>query len=140
MHPIKTNPPIKHGMGDPEAVAKLLYSPQVKEIFTDDVKDEEKTVRTVRDQGIGQDGMCAPAASAPDPGDSDSFTDGTAVEKIEDIAFITGKRDAASIAPAVRAGLQSGVEILYLALIKAGCRTFYKNQLASKDVLSYHSS
>ena len=84
--------------------------------------------------------MCAPAASAPDPGDSDSFTDGTAVEKIEDIAFITGKRDTAFIAPAVRAGLQSRVEILYLTLIKAGCRTFYKNQLASKDVLSYHSS
>ena len=140
MLPIKADPPVKHGMGDPEAAAKLLHSPQVKEIFTDDAKDEEKTVGTVGDQGIGQDGMCAPAASAPDPGDADSLTDGTSVEKIEDIAFITGERYTASTTPAVRAGLQPGSEILYLALIKAGCRTFYKNQLASKDVLSYHSS
>lgn len=140
MLPIKANPPVKHGMGDPEAAAKILHSPQAEEIFTDDAKDEEKTVGTVGDQGIGQDGMGAPAASAPDPGDTDSFTDGTAIEKIEDVALITGERDTASTTPAIRAGLQSGSEIRYLALIKAGCRTFYKNQLASKDVLSYHSS
>ena len=140
MLPIKADPPVKHGMGDPKAAAKILHSPQVKEIFTDDAKDEEKAVGTVGDQGIGQDGMGTPAASAPDPGDTDSLTDRTAVEKIDDIAFITGERDTASTTPAVRTGLQFGPEICFLALVEAGCRTFYKNQLASKDVLSYHSN
>ena len=57
-----------------------------------------------------------------------------------DIAFITGERDAVPATPVVCSGLQLGsVILLYQALIELGCRTFYKNQLASKDVLSYHS-
>jgi hypothetical protein len=62
------------------------------------------------------------------------------IKEVKDIAFITGVRDTVSPAPTVRTGLQFGPEILFLLLIKAGCRAFYKNQLASKDVLSYHSS
>ena len=114
-------------MGDAEADAESFNSLQMEKVFTNDAQYKEKAVGTVGDQGVSQDGMCTPAAPAPDPGNPDRLTDGMAIEKVEDIAFIAGETDAAAPAPTVRAALP-------------GCRTFYTNKLASKDVLSYHSS
>jgi hypothetical protein len=62
------------------------------------------------------------------------------IEKVKDIAFIAGETDAAAPAPAVRTSLHLWPEPFFLDLVEAGCRTFYTNKLASKDVLSYHSS
>ena len=128
----ETEPAVKHGVGDAEADAES--------VFTDDSQYKEKAVGAVGDQGVSQDGMCTPAAPASDPRDPDRLTYGMAVEKVEDIAFIAGETDAAAPAPAVRADLHLRSEPFFLALIETGCRTFYTNKLASKDVLSYHSS
>ena len=37
--PEETDPPVKHGVGDPETGAEFLYSPQMKEVFADDTQD-----------------------------------------------------------------------------------------------------
>lgn len=138
--PVKTDPPVKHGMGNAEAGAEGFNSLQMEEVFTDDAQDKEKAVGAIGNQGVSQDGMCTPAAAASDPGDPDILTCRMTIEKIEDITFITGETDATAPAPAVGTGLQLRHEVFFLSLIEAGCRTFYTNQLASKDVLSYHSS
>jgi hypothetical protein len=136
----ETEPAVKHGVGDAEADAESFNSLQMEKVFTDDSQYKEKAVGAVGDQGVSQDGMCTPAAPASDPRDPDRLTYGMAVEKVEDIAFIAGETDAAAPAPAVRADLHLRSEPFFLALIETGCRTFYTNKLASKDVLSYHSS
>lgn len=136
----ETEPTVKHGVGDAEADAESFNSLQMEKVFTNDAQYKEKAVGTVGDQGVSQDGMCTPAAPASDPGDLDNLTYGMAIEKVEDIAFIAGEMDAAAPAPAVRADLHLWSEPFFLALIETGCRTFYTNKLASKDVLSYHSS
>ena len=46
----ETDPPVKHGMGDPEACAEFFNSPQMKEVFADDTQDKEKAVGTIGDQ------------------------------------------------------------------------------------------
>lgn len=43
-----TNPTIKHGMCDVETEAEFFYSTQVEKVFTNDPKNKEKTVRTIR--------------------------------------------------------------------------------------------
>ena len=93
----------------------------------EDNKDKEKAVGTIGDQRIGQDSVGTSAAPAPDPGDPDSLTDRAAVEKIKDITLITGEAGTTAPAPAVGAGLLLRPESLLLALIEAGCRTFYTN-------------
>ena len=120
----ETEPAVKHGVGDAEADAESFNSLQMEKVFT----------------GVSQDGMCTPAAPAPDPGDPDSLTGRMTIEKVKDIAFIAGETDAAAPAPAVRTSLHLWPEPFFLDLVEAGCRTFYTNKLASKDVLSYHSS
>ena len=125
--PEETDPPVKHGVGDPEACAQLFNSPQVEEVFADDPQDKEKAVGAVGDQGVSQDSVGPLAAPAPDPGNPDSLTNGAAVEKIKDITLITGKADTAAPAPAVGTGFLLRPESLSLSLIEAGCRTFYTN-------------
>ena len=71
--------------------------------------------------------MGTSAAPTPDPGDTDSLTDRAAVEEIKDITLIAGEADTAAPAPAVGAGFLLRPELLLLALIEAGCRTFYTN-------------
>ena len=125
--PEETDPSVKHGVSDPETGAEFLYSPQMKEIFADDTQDKKEAVGAIGDQRIGQDGVGTPAASTPDPGDTDSLTDRAAVEEIKDITLIAGEADTAAPAPAVGAGFLLRPELLLLALIEAGCRTFYTN-------------
>ena len=136
----EADPPVKHGVGDAEADAESFNSLQMEKVFTNDAQYKEKAVGAVGDQGVSQDGMCTPAAPAPDPGDPDSLTGRMTIEKVKDIAFIAGETDAAAPAPTVRAALHLWPEPFFLDLVEAGCRTFYTNKLASKDVLSYHSS
>ena len=71
--------------------------------------------------------MGTSAAPTPDPGDTDSLTDRMVIKKIKDITLITGEAGAAAPAPAVGAGFLLRPELLLLALIEAGCRTFYTN-------------
>ena len=123
----EADPPVKHGVGDPKACAELFNSPQMEEIFADNTQDRKEGVGTIGDQRIGQEGMGTPAAPTPDPGDLDSLTDRAAVEEIKDITLITGEAGAAAPAPAVGAGFLLRPELLLLALIEAGCRTFYTN-------------
>ena len=136
----ETEPAVKHGVGDAEADAESFNSLQMEKVFTNDAQYKEKAVGAVGDQGVSQDGMCTPAAPAPDPGDPDSLTGRMTIEKVKDIAFIAGETDAAASAPAVRTSLHLWPEPFFLDLVETGCRTFYTNKLASKDVLSYHSS
>ena len=119
--PVKTEPPVKHGVGDPETCAEFLYSPQMKEVFANDTQNEEEAVGTIGDQRIGQEGMGTPAAPTPNPGDPDRLAGGMTIEKIKDITLIAGEADTASPAPAVRTCLQFRPEPILLALIEVGC-------------------
>jgi hypothetical protein len=114
-------------VGDAEADAESFNSLQMEKVFTNDAQYKEKAVGAVGDQGVSQDGMCTPAAPAPDPGDPDSLTDRVAVEKIKDITLITGEAGTTAPAPAVGAGFLLGPEFLLLAPKEMGSRTFYTN-------------
>ena len=117
----ETDPPVKHGMGDPEACAEFFNSPQMKEVFADDTQDKKEGVGTIGDQRIGQEGMGTPAAPTSDPGDPDRLAGGMTIEKIKDITLIAGEADTAAPAPAVRTCLQFRPEPILLALIEVGC-------------------
>lgn len=123
----ETDPPVKHGVGDPEACAQLFNSPQMEDVFADDTQNKEKAVGAVGDQGVSQDSMGPPAAPAPDPGNPDSLTNRAAADKIKDITLITGKADTAAPAPAEGAGFLLRLESIRLLLIEAGRRIFYTN-------------
>ena len=81
----ETEPAVKHGVGDAEADAESFNSLQMEKVFTNDAQYKEKAVGAVGDQGVSQDGMCTPAAPAPDPGDPDSLTGRMTIEKVKDI-------------------------------------------------------
>ena len=104
-------------------VQKPLHSPQVENVFTDDAQDKEKAVGAV---GLvsHSEWHCTLEAPAPASGDPNRLTDRMTIEKIEDTAFITDETDVTIPASAVGTGLQFRTETFFLALIRAGCRTF----------------
>lgn len=123
----KAEPPVEHGVRDPEADTELFHSPKPEQVFTDDTQDEKETIGSIGDEEISQDGMGVFAAPASDPGDPDRFTAGDAVNKVNEITFITGEAVAAAPASAEGTGFYFRSEKRFLTLIEVGCRIFYTN-------------
>ena len=114
----KGNPFEKLVLGDSISFAELLNGGKSCKVFPEDAQDKEQTVAGVRDDDIGKDGMCMVTAVTEDPEDAEIRFLLSAGLKVDDGPAIVVMDMEASLPPADRTGLQTGLEQRHIGIKK----------------------